>query len=376
MISMSKRCGMPWMKLDSKSYTPGSKKAEHHGNNKAVMCEALKERWSKDADLDRRKTRYNIYYGYESGLELLNDINHEIADLSEELRKNGKRGIRKDAITSFTGIIKPDKEVMQNLTPKQQVKFFEDALELLVDRFGTNPNTGKTNIRAMVIQVDEGNIHAHYFGVPYTHDGRLCADDIFTPKLSRWLNEEFPKLMNEKGWDLERCRDDNAYQPDIAKSLNDDELKEYKEKCLEYKKNKQKRHGKTSDEYKKQKEIDKAVEAEKQRLKQKEKSIAEKENAVLKAQKAVLTSQTEMDNKALELDEKVARIDNMKAMATECLMRAASIEKNLEKESTEFEKYKAKPYKQSIANVGKLNVKLDESLVPIRQRSRQKERSL
>ena len=66
---MSRRCGMPWMKLDSKSYIPGTKKAEHHGNNKAVMCEALKERWSKDADLDRTKTRYNVYYGYDSGLK-------------------------------------------------------------------------------------------------------------------------------------------------------------------------------------------------------------------------------------------------------------------------------------------------------------------
>lgn len=242
---MSNKCGMPWMKLDSKSHSTSD---SHHGNNKAVMGEAHEERWSSDPDLDRSLTSQNLYYGYRSGMELYNDINKEIEALSEQLRNEGKRGVRKDAITSFAGIVKPDKELMENLTKEQQVKFFEDAMEILNEKFGSH--NGKNNIRSFVIQFDEGNPHMHYFGVPYTADGRLSAKEIFTPKLSRWLNEEFPKQMNNRGWNLEPCRDENSYDPEVAKTLNEQELKEYKNKCLEHKKNKQKQHGRSAKAHK------------------------------------------------------------------------------------------------------------------------------
>lgn len=271
---MSRKVGMPWMKLDSKSYSTSN---EHHGNNKAIMCEAMEERWSSDPDLDRDLTPFNVYGGYRSGLELLNDINHEIEDLSASLREQGKRGIRKDAITSFALIIKPDTEIMDGLTKDQQMQFFRDAFNIVSEKFGYNQQLNKKNIRAFTIHFDEGNPHMHLFGVPYTADGRLSAKEIFTPQLSRWLNEEFPKLMNEKGWELEPCKDLDGYNPDKAKELKNDietamqsgdeqaiteaetALETYKEQCIEHKKAKRKQRGKTSKEFKEAKEIEKAV---------------------------------------------------------------------------------------------------------------------
>lgn len=253
---MSRKCGIPWMKLDDKTYSSNN---EHHGNMKAIMCEAMKERWSSDPDLNRDLTQYNMYGGYSSGLELMNDINHEIEDLSDNLRKQGKRGIRKDAIKSFAIIIKPDKEIMDNLNPEQQIQFFRDAFNIVSEKLGYNKQLNKLNTRAFTIHVDEGNPHMHLFGVPYTEDGRLSAKEIFTPQLSRWFNEEFPKQMNEKGWNLEVCKDINAYDPEYAKTLNEQQLKEYKEQCIEYKKTKKKQHGKKSKEYKENKEIENAV---------------------------------------------------------------------------------------------------------------------
>ena len=241
---------MPWMKLDSKSHSTSDK---HHGNAKAVMGEAHEERWGSDPDIDRDLTSQNLYMGYRSGMELLNDINHEIEALSEQLRSEGKRGVRKDAITSFAGIVKPEKELMDSLTKEQQIKFFADAIDILNEKFGSH--NGKNNIRSFVIHFDEGNPHMHYFGVPYTDDGRLSAKEIFTPKLSRWLNEDFPKLMNSKGWDLEPCRDENSYQPEVAAALNEQELAEYKKQCYEYKKTKAKKHGKASKAYKEEQAI-------------------------------------------------------------------------------------------------------------------------
>lgn len=342
---MSRKCGMPWMKLNSKSYCPNTKSAEHHGNNKAIMCEALKERWSKDPDINREQTQQNLYYGYKSGLKLYHDINKEITSLSKELRSQNKRGIRKDAITSFAGIVKPDKEIMEQLSFKDQIRFFQDALTILNDKFGTNPNTGRKNIRSAVIQLDEGNIHMHYFGVPYTADGRLSAKEIFTPKLSRWMNEEFPRLMNDKGWDLEPCRDENAYDPKTAKTLNNTELQKYKEKCIQYKKEKRQRHGQTASEYKNNKEIQKSIIAEKEKLKQIETDFVEK-----------CSIYQELGNHYYN--------------------KARNLFLSLSRDDKSFQENKQKLYEQSIKRTNDLHVKLDESLLPHPCRSKEKQKSL
>lgn len=364
---MSRRCGMPWLKLNAKSYSVGSKQSEHHGNNKAVMCEALKERWSNDKDLDRTKSKYNVFYGYDSGLKLLSDIDKEIADLSDELRSNGKRGIRKDAITSFAGIVKPDKEVMKHLTPKQQAHFFRDALEILIEKFGTNPKTGKPNIRSAVIHVDEGNIHMHYFGIPYTEDGRLSAKGIFSPKLNRWLNEEFPKLMNKKGWNLEPCRDERSYQPEIAKNLNEQELKDYKAQCIAYKRNKRKKHGRTSDEFKIERETEKATMQEKQ-------LVAEREKAVSEAEKALLINKKAVSEREQSIEKKEANIGRYEELGVSFFSRAKNIFNNLSKEDEDFKKNKSKLYRQSLERIHKLHTELDESLLPSVRCSKQREK--
>lgn len=373
---MSRKCGMPWMKLNGKSYKIGSKEAEHHGNNKAIMCEALKERWSKDKDLDRNKTKNNLYYGYDSGLKLMSDINKEISDLSGELRSNGKRGIRKDAITSFAGIVKPDKEVMEELSPKEQIRFFNDALDLLIDKFGTNPKTGKPNIRSAVIQLDEENIHMHYFGVPYTDDGRLSAKEIFTPKLSRWLNEEFPALMNKKGWNLDICRDTESYQPNVAKTLDEQQLKEYKEKCIEYKKNKRIKHGRNSDEFKIQKEIEKATMQEKQKLKKNEQKCEQRVKALLDAEKMLFKTEQEICRREQTVEQKEEQMAKYSDLGLEYYSRAKSLFANLSQEDEEFKKNKEKLYSQSLQRIDSLHTKLDESLLPQPNKKKQKEHQI
>ena len=211
---MSKKIGMPWMKLDSQSHSTNDK---HHGNNKAIMCEAMEERWGSDEDIDRSLTSENLYFTeYTSGLELLNDINHEMEELSEYLKKNSKnnRGLRKDAITSFALIVKPDMEIMEKLSEEEKIKFFQDAFDVLNEKFGVNPHNQKPNIRAAVLHKDEGNYHLHLFGVPFTNDGRLSAKEIFSLSFNRWLNEGFPEAMRQKGWDVENCERDKEPDPD------------------------------------------------------------------------------------------------------------------------------------------------------------------
>lgn len=291
---MSFKCGMPIIKTNNGHYSSNS---TTHGNLGAVACEAGEERWCSDPDLDRTKTHENIYLtDITSGLEFEALVNAEIDALSEEMKLTSKnhRGLRKDCIRGFAGIVKPDEEIMSQLTEEQQEQFLRDALEVLHGYFGTNPKTNQPNIRFAVIHKDEGNMHLHYQGIPYNSDGRLCADDIFKPRLYKWLNEGFVDEMRQKGWDLEKCVKepdlDSPYDDVKYKQLRKDaktakkelekaiaggdetaiataqavydekhrEYDDYKNICVSYKRNKRKEHGKASKAFKEQQETEKA----------------------------------------------------------------------------------------------------------------------
>lgn len=299
---MSRKCGITWAKLNS-----GAGGTKHKGNDKAFMCEAFEERWSADPDLDRTKTKDNVYMtGYRSGLELLNDINHEIAEYNQQLKNSGKRGLRKDAITSFAVIVKPDMEVMGELTKEQQIKFFEDAYNLISEKLGTNPDTNVPNVRGGVIQFDEGNPHLHLFGVPYNNKGKLCADDIFRLPLNRWLNETFPKLMSQKGWNLEPCKDPEGYDPDKAKTMNEQQLKEYKEQCIEYKRSKKKQHGQSAIQHKINSEIEKRVDEKTEELQQEfDEAFADKEQEIEQDFTTIETEKKNIRNREKKFKEQV-----------------------------------------------------------------------
>lgn len=285
---------MPIIKTNNGHYSSNS---TTHGNLGAVACEAGEERWCSDPDLDRTKTHENIYLtDITSGLEFEAMVNAEIDALSEEMKLTSKnhRGLRKDCIRGFAGIVKPDEEIMSQLTEEQQEQFLRDALEVLHGYFGTNPKTNQPNIRFAVIHKDEGNMHLHYQGIPYNSEGRLCADDIFKPKLYKWLNEGFVDEMRQKGWDLEKCvkeQDlDSPYDDVKYKQLRKDaktakkelekaiaggdeteiataqavydekhrEYDDYKNICVSYKRNKRKEHGKASKAFKEQQDTEKA----------------------------------------------------------------------------------------------------------------------
>ena len=266
------KVGTPWMKLDGKTY---DKSNQHHGNNKAVMCEALEERWCSDEDIDREKTKFNIYAGTRSGLQLMTDIDKEIADYNAHAKERGKRCIRNDAITSFALIVKPDGDFINNLSKKEQMDFFKDAFDIMLHKFGKNEETGKVNLRAMAIHVDEGNTHMHLFGVPWTPDGRLSAKEIFNKDFCDWLNKGFPAELRSRGWDIEDCVDKDAYNRETAKQMHAEidnaktdeerqqkqqEYDEYLAKCKAHKKEKKKQVGKTSKAYKSEKRAEKALE--------------------------------------------------------------------------------------------------------------------
>ncbi len=269
------KVGIPIMKLNSK-HSGGQTKRK--GNQTKALAEGLEERWSSDEDLDRSLTKNNIYFDENgnvvppiSGVELSKQFDEEAANYKESYTiRNGKhagkvcqRGIKSDAVTGFALIIKPEGEFIDSLTPEQQVQYFYDSYDIVNDIMGINEKTGRNNIRAAVLQVDEQRLHMHCYGMPYTKDGRLCADDVFKLSLYNRFNREYPKRMRERGWQIDDCV---SYDIDKVKKLEEaadelerqgktdeaaakrEEISDYKQEHIEMKK-KSKSGGKPKKQY-------------------------------------------------------------------------------------------------------------------------------
>lgn len=255
------------------------------GYLRAVVCEGLKERWGKDEDIDRNLSHYNTYTGITSGVELAENMTKEAAEYSAQRKAAGGRALRADAAIGWAMILKPPAEIINTMSPEQQVKFFEDSDKILVDIMGND------NIRATALHRDEQAPHKHYYGMGYTKSGELCVDKVINPKLYKQLNQEYPRLMREMGWDIEDC---TVYDSDKVKSMTADEATAYKAKCKA--KRQQKKSGLDSKTYKLRQEIEKIE-------KEKEKARLSRDLALAAAQQAKQQTATVRQEKAtLEAD--------------------------------------------------------------------------
>lgn len=295
--------GMPVMKLDRCNHF--GKKNEHSGNAKAVTCEALEERYSSDADLDREMTAENVYYGFTSG-EALTAHWEQMADAYRVIDKNGKeKKLRSDAGIGFAGICKPEMDFMDSLEDEEIEKFMEDSSEVIL---GIYEKRGCV-IDSIVLHYDEGNPHLHYFG----HDPEYKLGRKLGLKLYTALNDtEYPKQMRQRGWDIDPLTD---YQ-EATKDMTEDEIAEYKKRR---KADRKKKHGLSSTEYKAHKKsndiiseanvsarmIKKKAELEAQLEKSKTLAELEKQKMQLEAQEATLQDKlmeiTEREEKSLKL---------------------------------------------------------------------------
>lgn len=260
-------------------------RAKRTGFLRAVVCEGLKERWGKDEDIDRNLSHYNTYTGIASGVELAESMTKEAEEYSAQRKAAGGRALRVDAAIGWAMILKPPAEIINTMSPEQQVKFFEDSDKILVDIMGDD------NIRATALHRDEQAPHKHYFGMGYTRTGELCVDKVINPKLYKKLNQEYPRLMREMGWDIEDC---TIYDAEKIKDMTEDEAAAYKAKCKA--KRQQKKSGVDSKAYKAQQELQKIE-------KEKDKARLSRDLALAAAQQAKQQTSTTLQQKiALETD--------------------------------------------------------------------------
>lgn len=231
-------------------------RAKRTGFLRAVVCEGMSERWGKDEDIDRNRSRYNTYTGITSGVELTETMTVEAADYSKQRKAAGGRALRADAAIGWAMILKPPADIINTMSAGQQGKFFADSDKIITAIMGAD------NIRATALHRDEQAPHKHYFGMGYTQNGELCIDKVINPKLYKKLNQEYPQKMREMGWDIEDCV---VYDTEKVKSMTEDEAAAYKTECRT--KRRQKKSGLDSKTYKAKKEVEKLEkEREKARL--------------------------------------------------------------------------------------------------------------
>ena len=176
----------------------------------------MEERWSRDPDIDRSRTKDNIYTGYRSGLALTAAMTEEAQAYSEQRKANGGRALRADAAIGWAMIVKPPMGFSDSMTDADRVRFWNDTIDILSD------TVGRKNIRASVLQVDEIEEHMHIFGMGYDENGKLCVDNVINPRVwDRW-NHEYPQRMRERGWAIEDCepeeQDEDQPMPRHGKS--------------------------------------------------------------------------------------------------------------------------------------------------------------
>ena len=239
------RVGMPNMKLDRMDYFGDTAKHKHSGNARAVAYEALSERQSSDPDIDRSKTKDNIYFGAFSSGKALVDYWEDMANEYRIQSHDGKsRRLAANAGIGFAGIIKPNSEDFSKLSQAEKIQFLRDSYAVVKEMYEKKGAV----IDCAVIHVDEREVHMHYFG--HDCDYRINQKFVSLP-FHRRLNTEYPKKMRELGYNVE----------DLTGYLEETEGMTDEQK-LEYNATRRKRkNGRSSKQYKADEEQRKREEA-------------------------------------------------------------------------------------------------------------------
>ena len=277
--------GMPTMFLGRQK----GKQGKRTGNAKAILCEALKERWTSDPDYNPDRTQDNIYLtDITSGLELYQKWKDR-ADSYVQVQKNGRqRKLRDDAHIGFAGICKPSADSEYgNYTEQQQIQFCRDSFTVLQQvyaKYGVTLDYG-------VIQVDEGNVHLHYGG----SDADFRLAKRIGLKLFNDLNKgDYVRLMHEKGWNVQPLE---GYDPQKAAEMTPEQLEEYKQEQIERKKSR--KSGKSARQYKAEQERKKAQEIQEENERQQE-QLQQQQEQLQQGQEQLQSDREQMEKEQQE----------------------------------------------------------------------------
>lgn len=198
---------------------------KHRSNAERIIAEAGKERVSKSDTLDKDRSYLNRYTGFESGYDCLNYITKEADEYRQEVAGKGGtkhyRKLREDAIIGYAIIYNPPEEICSSWTDEEYTKFYEDSRDVMeqicpdIFRRDTIVMSAEHHDEGTITDPSKISRHIHDIGIPKSKDGRYCGTKI-DAKLCADINKSYPKLMREKGWDIDDldCTDWDKYNSD------------------------------------------------------------------------------------------------------------------------------------------------------------------
>lgn len=179
-----------------------------------LVCHMGKFTGGNVGGLQKHNQRENKNYGNENidiskshlNYDLQNQEHIKYSSKVKEIIKENRvsdKAVRKDAIVYVDTVVGSDKEFFNKLSPEDTRRFFEQSYEYLQKK------VGEKNVVSAVVHMDEtkgvgGSPHMHFSFVPMNEDGTLSAKKKINRNFLREVQDEFPRYLKERGFDIER----------------------------------------------------------------------------------------------------------------------------------------------------------------------------
>jgi plasmid recombination enzyme len=312
------------------------------------------ERIGRDEDIDHDMTHLNVWMDGKSSDDVVQMVQNKIDEINRVKHENGKRSLRKDAVSVIEVIEKPNIEYMSELAYEEKVKFLNDSHKVfkqLINEWNNN-----WIILESVQHHDEfGGLSAHNHNLIMltTEDEKglptMNAFKEVNLKFYSFMNKNYPKMMRERGYEVEDVR---TYD-----MLTDEER-------MERKLNPQ-QHGVDSYTYKKRKKEEMEQELEKLKIRNEQMS-SQLENTILEITKAPdLVSYKDIQDENQTLKKELSTKDK--------IIQKLNVEKKELKQSLEKWKRQCMHIANKIGNKMLNAIGLDTNVVGIKKELPSKE---
>lgn len=173
------------MVIHAGNYGKGSVGALEHHN--------LRENETySNKDINPERTKDNV--------TLKAPVDSQYRDTKDIIEQRAINQVRKTSIWQSEFIISSDKDFFADMPLQEQNRFFEEAYKYLSQEFG------EQNVTCAVVHYDETTPHMHFDFVPMTEANKLSRKEVMTRERLIKIQDELPKYLQEKGFQVERGR--------------------------------------------------------------------------------------------------------------------------------------------------------------------------
>lgn len=187
----NERGAMNMVKVNGKTSGISLHYTKHKGNNAGVNGlqrhnERKPGQKHSNKKIDDQRTEDNVFLK-----SAPKTYYKAIEDKISENRKNGMKGVRKDAVRMVEATVQLSGKVLDQPEEKQE-EVLRDMYEWLKDEHGED------NIISAVIHKDETSMHLHFDFVPITEEGKLSAKEILSKGKLKYKQDSSLKHVQDK----------------------------------------------------------------------------------------------------------------------------------------------------------------------------------